>query len=300
MEITKRIDLVLGYFCNADCPFCFYKKSVRKRSHIADWTSEQAKKWIVYVRKRGIEKIDFMGGEPTIRQDIFELIQFAKNIGIKEVSLITNGITLANRQFVEKLKQAGLDDIMFSLHSHVATIHDRLMGFPGAFDKAIQGIRNVISVGGLTYRMNFVVNGMNYTNIPDIAELAFSLGVKRLNYLMFSPIVEADTTESEVNIKYSLAVPYLKQILDNYKDKFTKINIRYLPFCFLLGYEQFITECPQIQYDPFEWDYFVRMRIRNGWFLALGATFVGLLLLPNIKRVLTLPIHNLLREAIMR
>ncbi|MDD5015862.1 MAG: hypothetical protein PHW73_12340, partial [Atribacterota bacterium] len=173
-------------------------------------------------------------------------------------------------------------------------------GISGAYDKVIQAIKNVIDVGGLTYRMNFVVNGINYANIPDIAELAFSLGVKRLNFLMFSPIVEADTKETDVNIKYSLAAPYLKEMLDIYKDKFLKINIRYLPFCFLEGYEQFITECPQIQYDPFEWDYFIRMRIRNGIFLITMAWIVGLLLLPSLKRILTLPISILLREAMMR
>ncbi|MBL7196618.1 MAG: radical SAM protein [Candidatus Omnitrophica bacterium] len=299
-SITKRIDLVLGYFCNANCPFCFYKRSVRKRERTKDWSTEEAKKWILYVKKRGIEEIDFMGGEPTIRKDIFELISFAKKIDIKEVSIITNGITLANKQFVEKLTAAGLDDVMFSLHSHRAAIHDKLTGLSGAFEKIILGINNVREIGGLTYRLNFVVNGLNYKNIIDVAELAYSLGVKRLNFLMFSPIVEADTKEQEVNIKYSLAAPYLKRTIDLYKDKFAKINIRYLPFCFLPGYESFITECAQIQYDPFEWDYFIRMRIRSGLFLSTMAWIIGLFLLSDLKRVLTLSIHTLLREAMMR
>ena len=299
-KITKRVDLNLGYSCNADCPFCYYKISAKSRRQDKDLTTEQAKKLLRYIRRRGKEEVDLTGGEPTIRKDIFELVSYAKSIGFKEVTIITNGIRLAKKEFAKQLISAGVDDFLFSLHGHSAEVHEKLTGVKGSFEKMNQAIKNVKEIGSVRIRSNTVVNGMNFSHVSEIAEILYSLGVEHVNFILFNPIVEATCVQEEVNVRYSEAAPYLKNVIDSYKDKFKRITIRYLPFCLLPGYEQYITECPQIQYDPFEWDYLVRMRIRNGLFLSFLATLIGLLLLPNVRRVLTLPLCVLLREAMMR
>lgn len=298
--ITKRVDLNLGYSCNADCPFCYYKMSAKNRRKDNDLTTEQAKRLLCYIRWRGKEAVDLTGGEPTIRSDIFELVEYARGLGFKEVTIITNGIRLVEKGFVERLIRSGVNDFLFSLHGHNAEIHEKLTGVTGSFDKINQAISTVKRIGSTRIRSNTVVNGMNFRHVKAIAEILHSSGVQHSNFILFNPIVEATCAQEEVNVRYSEAAPYLREVIDAYKEKFERITIRYLPFCFLLGYEQYITECPQIQYDPFEWDYFVRMRIRNGLLLSSMATLIGLLLLPNVGRVFTLPIHTLLREAIMR
>ena len=298
--VTKRVDLNLGYSCNADCPFCYYKISVKSRRKDKDLTTQQAKRLIRYIKWRGKEIIDFTGGEPTIRKDICELVFYAKELGFKEITIITNGLKLSHRAFVEKLIDSGVDDFLFSLHGHNAEIHDELVGVKGAFDKLTQAIKNAKEIGSVRIRSNTVINGMNFKHALEIVQLLHSLSVQHVNFIIFNPIVEATCVNEKVNVRYSEITPYLKEVIDKYKDKFERIVIRYLPFCFMVGYEKFLTECPQIQYDSFEWDYFVRMRIRNGILLSSLATILGLLLLPNPRRVLTLPMHNLLREAIMR
>jgi MoaA/NifB/PqqE/SkfB family radical SAM enzyme len=298
--ITKRIDINLGYSCNADCPFCYYKISKKSRLEDKDLTTEQAKKLIRYIKKRGKQIIDFTGGEPTIRQDIFELVAYAKSLGLRELSIITNGIKLADHIFLKRIVDFGINDFLFSVHGHNAEIHDKLVGIKGAFDKLTQAIKNARQESGVRIRSNTVINGLNFNSASQTAELLYSLGVQHVNFILFNPIVEATCADEKVNVKYSEAAPYLKEVIDKFKDKFERITIRYLPFCFLPGYEQYITECPQIQYDQFEWDYFVRMRIRNGLLMSSLATLIGLLLLPNVWRILRLPLSVLMREAMMR
>ncbi|MFC1709283.1 radical SAM protein [Candidatus Omnitrophota bacterium] len=299
-SITKRVDLNLGYSCNADCPFCYYKTSKKSRLKDKDLTTDQAKKLIRYIKRRGKEIIDFTGGEPTIRDDIFELVSYAKNLGFRELSIISNGLKLTDRDFLRRLMDSGINDFLFSLHGHNQEAHDKLTGVKGSFEKIKQAIRNVKESGRARIRSNTVVNGMNYDHTLEITEILYSLGVQRVNFILFNPIVEATCADEKVNVKYSQAAPSLKRVIDDYKDKFERITIRYLPFCLLPGYEHYITECPQIQYDPFEWDYSVRMRIRNGIIMSSLATIMGMMLLPNLKRILNLPLHDLLREAIMR
>lgn len=299
-EITKRVDLNLGYSCNADCPFCYYRISSKRKGNGKDLTTKQAKKLLGYIRRKGKDIVDFTGGEPTIRQDIFELIAYAKQIGFKEVTVITNGIRMSNKTFTQKLIDAGVDDFLFSLHGHNAETHDKLTGISGSFEKLKQAVLNASDSGKIRIRSNTVVNGFNYKYVSNIAETLCSYGVQHANFICFNPIVEATQVDEEINVSHSKVSPYLREMVDSYKDKFKRVTIRYLPFCFMPDYEKYITECPQIQYDPFEWDYFIRMRIRDGILLSSIATVIGLLLLPNIKRVLTLPIHTLLRESMMR
>jgi len=300
MDITKRIDINLGYTCNADCPFCYYKLSKQVKQKKKDLTTFEAKRLLCYIKKKGKEIVDFTGGEPTIREDIFELVAFAKRLGFTEISIITNGLKLADKNFLKNLVAAGVNDILFSVHGYTSEMHDELVGVQGAFEKLTHAMNNAKQIGTLRMRSNTVVNGLNFKYVFEITELLHSLGVQHVNFILFNPIVEAVCVEKEVNVRYSEASPYLKQALDAFQDKFERITIRYLPFCFLPGYEEHITECPQIQYDPFEWDYLVRMRIRNGILLSSLATLIGLLLLPNVKRIVALPIPILLREAIMR
>jgi len=298
LNITKRVDLNLGYSCNANCLFCYYKISANSKKD-KDLTTEQAKQLIRYIKKKGKEVIDFTGGEPTIRRDIFDLVSYAKALGFEELSIITNGLRLADMEFLKNLVNSGIDDLLFSVHGHDAEVHDMLVGVEGAFERLVRAIKNAKKIDGLRVRTNTVVNGMNFKHVVDIAYLLYSLGVEHVNFILFNPIVEANCCDERINVRYSEAAPYLKKAIDRYRDKFQRITIRYLPFCFLPGYEEYITECPQIQYDPFEWDYFIRMRIRNGIVLSSLTTIIGLLLLPK-KRILSLSPYNLLREAIMR
>ena len=135
--LTSKVDINLGYGCNCKCPFCYYYDSVITNTNLNTLTTEQAKQQLRRARRLGIKEIEFTGGEVTLRKDLVELVQFCKfELGFKLVSIITNGMALAKREYTNRLVAAGVDDVLFSLHGHNSEIHDQLTVTPGSFENS--------------------------------------------------------------------------------------------------------------------------------------------------------------------
>lgn len=134
-----RMDLAITYRCNNDCHHC-YNQPQRKGVELStsEWKSAISRLWDI-----GIPHIVFTGGEPTLRQDLCELIQFAQQTG-QVTGLNTNGRRLSDASFVKQLVDAGLDHVQITLESHDQTIHDQMVNAQGAWLQTVQGIRNVL------------------------------------------------------------------------------------------------------------------------------------------------------------
>ena len=86
-----------------------------------DW-----KKIIKTLWDNGVPHVDFTGGEPTLRDDLLELIEYAEDLGMI-TGLLTNGVRLADEKFVARLKEAGLDYVQITLESQLEEIHNRMV-----------------------------------------------------------------------------------------------------------------------------------------------------------------------------
>jgi len=96
------------YKCNLKCKYCYLPNS-----GLDDLTTEEIK-GMINNSKHNV--ICFSGGEPTIREDLSELIKYAKSKG-KQVSMLSNCIKLKNKDYVKKLKNSGIDCVVFSFNS---------------------------------------------------------------------------------------------------------------------------------------------------------------------------------------
>jgi radical SAM protein with 4Fe4S-binding SPASM domain len=133
-----RMDLALTYRCNVDCGHCYNQRRESAELSGADWKRILRTLW-----DHGVPHVDFTGGEPTLRQDLPELIEYAEDLGMI-TGLLTNGVRLADRDFVARLKQAGLDYVQVTLESPRPDVHDRMVG-GDAFNSTVQGIRNAVA-----------------------------------------------------------------------------------------------------------------------------------------------------------
>jgi radical SAM protein with 4Fe4S-binding SPASM domain len=134
------MDLALTYRCNNNCAHCY---NARPRNYpeltTAEWKKVVKKCWDV-----GIPHIIFTGGEPTLRNDLPELIAFAESQG-QITGLNTNGRRLADKEYLQTLVSAGLDHVQITFESSEAEIHDRLVCHSGAWLETIEGIRNAVA-----------------------------------------------------------------------------------------------------------------------------------------------------------
>ena len=166
-----RMDLALTYRCNADCPHCY---NARPRDY-PEMTTAQWNRVIDLLWDIGVPHICFTGGESTLRRDLSDLIARADSRG-QITGLLTNGIRLSDRSYVEELVGAGLDHVQITIESHLAEEHDRMVGIHGAWEKTVQGIRNVLDCG-LYAMTNTTLLANNTPFLADTIDFLADLGV---------------------------------------------------------------------------------------------------------------------------
>jgi MoaA/NifB/PqqE/SkfB family radical SAM enzyme len=297
LPLTKKLDVNLGYICNNNCLFCYFRNRKQSRSNIS---TDKAKYLFSQIKKLGIEALEITGGEVTIRDDFFELINFAKKVlKFKYLTVITNGSKTCEPKFLSQAIENGLDELLVSLHGHNAKLHDTLTERKGSFEEATETIKLALNKG-ISCRTNTVVNNLNYQFLEDIAALLYKLGIKRLNFIYFCPLDDASLAKKEVWPSYSKVSPFASKVIREFKDKFEILSMKVFPFCFLKGYEDYITGYYQNLYDPYEWDYFIRAGIRRGRLLRDVVTAIGIIFFMDIGHMIRIGMKKSLREAILR
>ena len=177
-----RMDLALTYRCNNDCAHCY---NARER----DFGELDTHSWFDILDRlwdQAIPHVVFTGGEPTLREDLPDLIAHAESNG-QITGLNTNGRRLSDRRYVEKLVQAGLDHVQITLESHAAAIHDRMVQRKGAWKQTVAGIQNALETP-LYVMTNTTMLRDNSPQMAETLDFLASLGVPTLglNALIYS------------------------------------------------------------------------------------------------------------------
>jgi len=148
--------------CNLKCVHCYSNSQNIKYSD--ELSTEEGKALISDLVSFGCPVILFSGGEPLMREDLPELVQFAVDSGIRAV-ISTNG-TLITREKAAIFAGIGLSYMGVSLDG-TGEIHDKFRGVKGAFDAAVRGIR-YCQDAGIKVGVRFAITGENSSEIPAI------------------------------------------------------------------------------------------------------------------------------------
>ncbi|MFL0197222.1 putative heme d1 biosynthesis radical SAM protein NirJ1 [Clostridium sp. WILCCON 0269] len=148
--------------CNLKCKHCYADSKNRKFEGELD--SREAKYLIDDLAKLKVPVLLISGGEPLMRDDLFELISYAKNYNIRS-TLSTNG-TLIDKKTAEDLKRNGVSYVGISLDG-IGIRHDEFRGVSGSFNKSLEGIRNCMEIGQKV-GLRFTINRNNYNQLEDI------------------------------------------------------------------------------------------------------------------------------------
>jgi MoaA/NifB/PqqE/SkfB family radical SAM enzyme len=280
VHLTRKIAVNLGQACNAKCAFCYFHHSVHGGTQPKYMTVRQVKQTLRKAKNYGAREIEFTGGEPSIRKDLVDLVRFAKEkLNYPVVSLLTNGIRLSDRAYLSMLAEAGVDDILFSVHGHGSGIHDRITGVTGSHEKILQAME-ISKRLGIRVRTNTVICSFNSGFVSETVKLLIERGADNINLVMLNPVLQARDLNAGIFIAYEDGAREIKRAIERYHPQLPHLNIRYLPFCYLPGYERFIVNNDQCNFDPDEWNYFIGNRVRFGTAIA---ACLGLIGLSNLK-----------------
>ena len=173
LEVTKR--------CNLHCRFCFADGGREEQDPHLSLLKDSVRD---IVRQCGHPLLQISGGEPTMRNDLPELVRFAKESGCSYVQLNTNGIRLAQDPiYVQALKDAGLDIVFLQFDGTTDQIYRNLRGQP-LLSLKMEAIRNCSTQGIGVTLVPTVVTGVNDQNLGDLIRLAQSLvpGVRGIHF----------------------------------------------------------------------------------------------------------------------
>jgi MoaA/NifB/PqqE/SkfB family radical SAM enzyme len=229
--------------CNEDCLFCVRRGN---EAPIEFMDTQKAKEILLRKRKDGYEEIYFDGGEPTLRNDLKELIEFAKNTGYKSVNVLTNGVLLADEKLVKELLAVkSNDDFSFSfsvsLHSHKQKISEKLTNSKNTFSKTMIGIKNLIRNGARNVSLYHVITKYNYGDLPSFANFVHKK-FPRVRNITFSFIYPAGAALKNMAIfpRLSEVEPHFLEaakLLKQYGINLSLSTCGTVPLCFLRGYE---------------------------------------------------------------
>lgn len=177
-----RMDLAVTYRCNNDCHHCY---NARPRSY-PELSTEKWKCIIDDLWNIGIPHVVFTGGEPTLREDLTNLIKYASQTGLV-TGLNTNGRILQNKEYVDKLVNAGLDHIQITIESHDLETHNKMVQAKDAWHQTISGLQNSLD-SPLFVMTNTTMLRDNYTGLEETLIFLAKQGVPTvgLNALIYS------------------------------------------------------------------------------------------------------------------
>jgi radical SAM protein with 4Fe4S-binding SPASM domain len=217
LSAPYRMDIALTYRCNNKCIHC-YAGGPRQTPELS--TTE----WELVIDKLhmlGIPQVVFTGGEPTLRDDLAELIAYTQRKGLV-CGLVTNGRKLKDKAYLQSLIDAGLDHVQITVESHEAKIHDEITNASGSWEDTIQGLKTALAIPIYTVT-NTTLNKLNVDSIETTIEFLHGLGVKRFacNSLIYSGKAPA------IAENFALEEASLEPVLNRIKEKTSRLGMEF-------------------------------------------------------------------------
>ncbi|MHA2238501.1 MAG: radical SAM protein, partial [Candidatus Hodarchaeales archaeon] len=164
IEVTPR--------CNLKCVHCYVTADEFRKD------PELPKEVIIRViddaADEGCRRLQFTGGEPTLRADLHELINHASNTDIKKIEVFTNG-TLLTEKMIKDFSDLGVT-VALSIYSHKQEIHDEITQSHGSHRKTVNSL-NLLLDYGIQVRCGIIAMKQNESELEETKNYLSRLGV---------------------------------------------------------------------------------------------------------------------------
>ncbi|RLJ00647.1 MAG: hypothetical protein DRP06_01510 [Candidatus Aenigmatarchaeota archaeon] len=210
-----RIYFELTSGCNLRCKTCFNQSGKIKPNEL---DTEEVKNVLEGMRNDNILDMRFSGGEVTTRDDWFELLKYAKDLGFA-VSLNTNGVYSDPETTIDKLASLDLEQITLSIDGN-KEFHDYLRG-NGNYDKTIKSLEQLYEKDA-HLRINTILTKGSDASLEDILSLAGKF-VEEINFFYMRPTGRALEVLDQAS-SYEELYAFDKRI-EGFKPNYPQVNI---------------------------------------------------------------------------
>jgi radical SAM protein len=175
-EVTQACDLA--------CVHC--RASAQPDRHPMELSTDEGKKLIDQIAALKVPVFVLTGGDPIKRPDLFELIWYARSVGVR-VSLTPSATPLLTRDVIVRLKEAGLARLAVSMDGASAETHDAFRGMSGSFARTLDAVRWANEVG-LAVQINTTFSRRNIGEIDNIVALIEKLKITLWSVFFLVPM----------------------------------------------------------------------------------------------------------------
>ena len=214
----KGVEINPGALCNARCVFCM--SGFDRDRHGAWAPPEPLQAELLRFFSEGTRAVGFVGGEPTAYPHLLRSVAYAKRLGYERISIVTNGLRLADPAYARTLARAGATRFALSIHSHRAAVEERLVGVPRVLERQCRAVRNLVALRRQGHvpdnvSLNPVLCRLNMKELKEYVRFFRELGIDdvRFNFIWPRARVRRDP---RIVPSYREAVPWmLDALLDN-------------------------------------------------------------------------------------
>jgi len=236
MRKIKSKNITFGYKCNNNCIHCLIGYDAKKQ--FKDRTTEEIKERLKEAKEEKVEKVIFIGGEVTIRDDFFELLEYAKKLNLR-VHIETNGRMFSIDSFARKTLEIMPDlDLMMSFHSSVPEIQDRITQVKCSWVQSVRGIKNLKKYGLKNLAIDCVITKFNYKNLEENVKFFKKLGVDELHFTLMRIGGNAQKNLDKVFVPIKEIQPYLFKAIEIGEKLGINVRTYGFPYCTIKGYEE--------------------------------------------------------------
>ena len=206
--------------CKLKCAHCYQDASECQSNEL---TTYEAKAMIEQIAQAGFRVMIFSGGEPLLRDDIFQLVAHAASCGLRPV-FGTNG-TLITPQVAKKLKDAGAAAMGISIDSLDPEKHDQFRGVEGAHAQTLAGIE-ACREAGLPFQIHTTVVDWNREEVCLISDFAEQIGASNHSIFFLVPVGRGENIQAD-----ALDVAQNEELLRQIMLKSQELSIDVKPTC---------------------------------------------------------------------
>ncbi|MBN2181932.1 MAG: radical SAM protein [Sedimentisphaerales bacterium] len=167
--------------CNLKCVHCYNDSGAGKADN--ELTTTEAKAVLNDLADFGVPSVLFSGGEPFMRADLFELIEYAVERKLRTV-ISTNG-TLISAEKAKQIRQSGVSYVGVSLDG-IGKVNDEFRGAAGAFEKAVEGIKNCQNAG-VRIGLRLTLTKRNIQDMEGLFDFFETENIERACFYHFVP-----------------------------------------------------------------------------------------------------------------
>ena len=205
--------------CPLRCSHCYVDAGDKEIAGVL--STQEAFAVIDQIRATGRPIVVLSGGEPLLREDVYDIARYGTEQGLRMV-MGTSGY-LIDGETAGKLRDAGIRAVAISLDSKDPSVHDSFRGLDGVWERAVAAIGHCRDAGiGVQINMSVMRSAMS--EVEDVIDLGTSLGVR--DYQLFFPIPTGRARQIEPRSPEEYE-DLIRQILIRYRD--SDLNIR--PTC---------------------------------------------------------------------